>query len=156
MATWGSAAEVHDGDVRAFGGGDVKLGHVTGTLTKSNGDNSDIYVGGPAIVDTIVGQVAKAVANGDKSDTSSGHHSGVHLLMLLVLGIAAFILWRIMRRPRRILRPTQSNTRSPDEPWRTRGVRKNEPIGTAPRSGRNLRHLPRIRPAAEVPQSLTA
>ena len=95
----GVAAEVHDGDVRTFGGGDVKLGHVTGTLTKSNGDGSDIYVGGPAIVDTIVGQVAKAVANGEKSETSSGHGTSVHFLMLLVLAIAAFILWRIMRRP---------------------------------------------------------
>ena len=97
----GVAAEVRDADLRAYGGGDVKLGHVSGRLTKSNGDGSDIYVGGPQIVDTIVGQVAKAAANGSKDDeeSSSGHSFGVHGLMLLVLAIAAFILWRIMRRP---------------------------------------------------------
>jgi hypothetical protein len=95
----GVAAEVQNGDVRAYGGGDVKLGHVTGTLTKSNGDGSDIYVGGPAIIDTIVGQIAKETADASKIEVHTGHGGGVHFLMLVVLAIAAFILWRILRRP---------------------------------------------------------
>jgi hypothetical protein len=98
----GIAAEVHDGDVSAHGGGDVKLGQVTGTLTKSNGDNSDIYVGGSDIIDTIVAKVAKAIAD-SKPDATGSQHShrsgGTHLLVVLLLGIVAFIAWRILRRP---------------------------------------------------------
>jgi hypothetical protein len=97
----GVAAEVHDGDIRAYGGGDVKLGRVTGSLAKANGDDSDIIVGGPRIVDTVVGEVAKKIAEDPESDSESRstHSYSVHGLMLLVLAIAAFILWRIMRRP---------------------------------------------------------
>jgi hypothetical protein len=98
----GVAAEVHDADVRAYGGGDVKLGKVTGTLSKSNGDNSDIYVGGSGIIDTVVADVAKAIADDHSSNATSrrSHTSGGgHVLVVLLLAIVAFIAWRILRRP---------------------------------------------------------
>ncbi len=97
----GVAADVHDGDVRAFGGGDVKLGKVTGTVNRANGDGSDIYVGGSEIIDTVVAEVAKAVANAKEDGATPKHHvgSGTHLLVILLLGIVAFIAWRILRRP---------------------------------------------------------
>ena len=97
----GVAADVHDGDVRAYGGGDVKLGKVSGTLNRANGDNSDIYVGGSEIIDTIVGEVAKQIANskGNGKPVQTHASTGKHLLVVLLLGIVAFIAWRILRRP---------------------------------------------------------
>ena len=99
----GVAAAIRDADVHAYGGGDVKLGQVTGRLNRVNGDNSDIYVGGPEVVNTIIGQVAKAVGEGkDSSSSSSGHSTHhtfpAHILTILLVGIMAFILWRMVKR----------------------------------------------------------
>jgi hypothetical protein len=116
----GVAADVHDGDVRAHGGGDVKLGKVTGTLNRANGDNSDIYVGGSEIIDTIVADVAKQVANSKSNGKSVHSHdsTGAHLLVVLLLGIVAFIAWRILRRPGGIsaLRGGRSRPAAPTHP----------------------------------------
>jgi len=97
----GVAADVHDGDVRAYGGGDVKLGKVTGTVNRSNGNGSDIYVGGSEIIDTVVADVAKSIAESKAEGKSTQSHgsAGAHLLVVLLLGIVAFIAWRILRRP---------------------------------------------------------
>jgi len=93
------AARVHDGDVRAYGGGDVKLGQITGTLNRASGDGSDIIVGGPAVVDTIIGQVAKAVGE-HRDGTNVVVHStgGGHFLALILVGIMAYIGWRMIKR----------------------------------------------------------
>ncbi len=96
----GVAATVRDARVTASGGGDVKLGRVTGTLNRDASGGSDIYVGGPDLVDTIIGKVAKAITVGDRqtvivhnANTESGH-----FFTVVAVGIMAFILWRIVRR----------------------------------------------------------
>jgi hypothetical protein len=91
------AAPVRDADISAYGGGDVKLGVVTGTLHKSWGDNSDIIIGGPAMVNTVIGKVAHAIGNNEDTVTSSSH-GFKHFLMFVVVCVMGFIIWRIVRR----------------------------------------------------------
>jgi len=92
------AAKVHDADISAYGGGDVKLGKVTGTMHRSSGDGSDVIVGGPAVVNTVIGKVARAIGTGnDHAVTHSGWGAG-HFLTILALGVMAFIVWRMKRR----------------------------------------------------------
>jgi len=92
------AAPVHDADISAYGGGDVKLGVVTGTMHRSSGDGSDVIVGGPAVVNTVIGKVAHAIGTGnDHTVTRSGPGSG-HFLTILAVGVMAFIVWRMKRR----------------------------------------------------------
>jgi hypothetical protein len=97
------AAPVHDADVNAFGGGDVKLGAVTGTLHRNSGDGSDIIIGGPALVDTIIGKVAQSisVSEGHTVSTPSGGGQFFHFVLF---AIAAFIVWRLISRRNSIVR----------------------------------------------------
>jgi len=94
------AADVHDGDVSAYGGGDVKLGRITGTVRRSHGGGSDIYVGGPHALDSVIGKVAMAVGNGESFDTTSSQAPSIlgHLLTACVVGLMAYIVWRIIKR----------------------------------------------------------
>ena len=99
------AATVAGGEVSASGGGDVKLGQVTGALARSASGGSDIVVGGPAVVDGIVADIAKAVG---QDDDLSGRHSKTyslqtppiltHLVMAAVVGVTLLLIWRIVRR----------------------------------------------------------
>jgi hypothetical protein len=89
---------VHNANVSAYGGGDVKLGVVTGTMHRSSGDGSDVIVGGPAVVDTVIGKVAHAIGTGnDHVVVHSGPGAG-HVLTILAVGVMAFIVWRMKRR----------------------------------------------------------
>jgi len=91
------AAPVHDVDISAFGGGDVKLGVVTGAIHRSSGDGSDIVIGGPGAVDDLIGKVAQAVgtAQDRTSHSASGSH---HFLTFVVVAVVAYIVWRMVRR----------------------------------------------------------
>ncbi len=92
------AAKVHDADISAYGGGDVKLGVVTGTMHRSSGNGSDVIVGGPAVVDTVIGKVAQSIGTGDGHVvTHSGSGSG-HFLTFLAVAAMVFIVWRMKRR----------------------------------------------------------
>jgi hypothetical protein len=91
------AAPVHDADISAYGGGDVKLGVVTGALHKSFGDNSDIIIGGPAMVDTLIGKVAQKIGDDHESNANAGHDF-MHFLMFVAVCVMVFIIWRIVRR----------------------------------------------------------
>jgi hypothetical protein len=92
------AAPVHDADISAYGGGDVKLGVVTGTMHRSSGDGSDVIVGGPAVVDTVIGKVAHAIGTGDDHTVRHSGSGGGHFLTLLAVAVLAFIVWRMVRR----------------------------------------------------------
>jgi hypothetical protein len=102
------AAPVHDADISAYGGGDVKLGAVTGTMHRNSGDGSDIIIGGPALVNTIIGKVAHSISTGEghSNSTSSG---GAHFFHFLLFAIGAFIVWRLIRRRGTISRATQQS-----------------------------------------------
>jgi len=102
----GVAAPVHDADINTYGGGDVKLGAVTGTLNRHSGDGSDIIIGGPALVDTIIGKVATSISTGD-SHTVTTSSGGAHFLHFLLFAIGAFIIWRLIRRRGGFPRPAQ-------------------------------------------------
>jgi hypothetical protein len=93
------AATVANADISAHGGGDVKLGVVTGTLHRSSGDGSDIIVGGPAVVNTVIGKVAHAIGTGHQEVSYSSNGFG-HFLTLLVIALGVFIAWRMVRRGR--------------------------------------------------------
>ena len=99
------AATVAGGEVMASGGGDVKLGRVTGPLARSASGGSDIVVGGSAVVTGMMADVAKAV--GQAGDLPGNHGRTValglpsmvlHLIMAAVVGVALFLIWRIVRR----------------------------------------------------------
>jgi len=93
------AATVHDADISAYGGGDVKLGKITGTLHRASGDGSDIIIGGPAMVNTVIGKVANAIGTHQGSDRGGDRsHGFTHFLMFIVVCVMAFIIWRIVRR----------------------------------------------------------
>jgi hypothetical protein len=92
------AAPVQNADISAYGGGDVKLGVVTGTMHRSSGDGSDVIVGGPAVVNTVIGKVAHAIGTNDHGvvvTSGSGHG---HFLTFLAFAVMAFIVWRMVRR----------------------------------------------------------
>jgi hypothetical protein len=91
------AAPVHDAEISAYGGGDVKLGVVTGTLHKSSGDDSDIIIGGPAMVNTLIAKVAQKIGDDHELHASAGH-GFTHVLMFIAVCVMAFIIWRIVRR----------------------------------------------------------
>jgi hypothetical protein len=94
------AAPVHDADITAFGGGDVKLGVVTETVHRASGDGSDIIIGGPAVVSSVIDKVASAMGSGSGSDVvvvHSSNHSG-HFLTFVLVVVLAFIVWRLVRR----------------------------------------------------------
>jgi hypothetical protein len=93
------AATVANADISAHGGGDVKLGVVTGTLHRSSGEGSDIIVGGPAVVNTVIGKVAHAIGTGHQEMSYSSNGFG-HFLTLLVIALGVFIAWRMVRRGR--------------------------------------------------------
>ena len=102
------AATVAGGDVSAMGGGDVKLGPVTGPLARSASGGSDIVVGGSAVVTGIIADIAKVIG---ESDGQSGKHGYTehrmsdltHLIMAVVLAVTLFLIWRIVRRRRRVM-----------------------------------------------------
>jgi hypothetical protein len=119
------AATVHNADVSAHGGGDVKLGPVTGTLNRSAGGGSDIYVGGPEVVDTVIAQVAKAVGSGKSSTVTvdTDHHSAGHFFTFIAVCIMLYIGWRIVRRGRGGAAPMGARAgRAPDAPPSNPGV----------------------------------
>jgi hypothetical protein len=99
----GMAATLRDGDVSAAGNADVKLGKVTGTLRKQQSGDSEIYVGGPALIDTVMGDVAREIGH------DHSHHNAVsitydhgsaigHLLTFIFVCFVLYIVWRILRR----------------------------------------------------------
>jgi hypothetical protein len=103
----GVAATIHDADINTYGGGDVKLGAVTGTLHRNSGDGSDIIIGGPALVDTIIGKVASSISTGDSHTYTSSSSGPGHFFHFLLFAIGAFIIWRLIRRRGGIPRPAQ-------------------------------------------------
>ncbi len=92
------AAPVRDGDVSAYGGGDVKIGVVSGTLHRASGGDSGIYVGGPSVVDTLIGKVATEIATHHRHTVTVTSSSHTHAGMVVVGAVALFIVWRIARR----------------------------------------------------------
>ncbi len=98
------AATVGGGQVTATGGGDVKLGQVTGPLVRSAGGGSDIVVGGSSAVTGIIADIAKVVGQTDDSSGKHGRtlvvHSSLltHVLMAAVVAVTLFLIWRIVRR----------------------------------------------------------
>ena len=101
----GVAAEVSQGRIDVSGGGDVKLGQVTGDLQRSSSGGSTITVGGSAIVTEIMAQVARAAGSADirvdKGDHIIAMHGSsmvMHFLTIGLVGVMLFFLWRIIRR----------------------------------------------------------
>jgi hypothetical protein len=98
------AATVQDGDVSAVGGGDIKLGRVTGHLTRNASGGSDIYVGGSAIITTVIGKIARALGDSDSYSASTAtHHTSMsvhfgHLITGAFALAVLFIVWRIVQR----------------------------------------------------------
>lgn len=98
------AATVQDGEVSAVGGSDIKLGRVTGQLTRNASGGSDIYVGGSAIITTVIGKIARALGDSDSdSAPASTHHTNMsvhfgHLITGAFALAVLFIIWRIVQR----------------------------------------------------------
>ena len=100
-ADLGIAATIGNAEVSATGGGDIRLGQVTGHLTKSASGGSDIVVGGSGLVQTIIAQSARKIADSGESEGREQSSSGFHdVLAALGVILACYIGWRIFRRRR--------------------------------------------------------
>ncbi len=76
---------------------------MTGPLVRSARDGSDIAVGGSAVVDGIIADVAKAIGQSDELPGKQGktvHSTSIvtHLVMAAVVAVTLFLVWRIVRR----------------------------------------------------------
>lgn len=98
-------ATVGNADLRASGGGDIRLGRVTGTVQKDSSGGSDIVIGGSALANVAMDKVASALAN---ADFSSDEHDGNRVIYMhpgegsdiwhwLTIGFVALILLAIYR-----------------------------------------------------------
>jgi len=75
-------------------------------LNRSASAGSDVVVGGPSLVDTVIGEVAHKVGTEDSSGHTGTsvtiHHSQPtffgHLLTLVFAGIVLYIIWRMVQR----------------------------------------------------------
>ena len=84
----------------------MKLGQVTGPLSRSASGGSDIVVGGSAVVSGIIGEIAKVIGEtnglpGRHNRTITVHHTSsdvTHAVMAAVVAVTLFLVWRIVRR----------------------------------------------------------
>ncbi len=97
------AASTHDATVDMRGGGDAKLGPVSGGLIQNAADGSDIVVLDAAHAKAVEDQAARkfgAGSGGAHGSLSAGNSASdlEHLLTFAFVVLVLFICWRIIRR----------------------------------------------------------
>ncbi len=99
------AAAMRDATVDMRGGGDAKLGPVSGTLSQSAANGSDIVVLDADHAKALDDQAARKFGSGRSPVHSSGSHLGSHsmtdlenFLTFAFVVLVLYICWRIVRR----------------------------------------------------------
>ncbi len=95
------AAAVHDAEVEAHGGGDIKLAPVSGTLTKSAGGGSSIEVGQDVATATdaaVLRVLSKAGRDASKGNGTPSSDTVLHVLTAAFVALVLYMCWRIVRR----------------------------------------------------------
>jgi hypothetical protein len=92
------AATMRNATVEATGGGDVKLGPVSGQLIRNAGGGSDITVGGSEWVRSQTGEAERRSSGTRRSVSSSSSHVIGHILAFGFVVLVLYIIWRIVRR----------------------------------------------------------
>ena len=92
------AAAVRDANLEATGGGDVKLGPVSGQLTRNASGGSDITVAGSDWVRSQTGEAARQAGGARRSVSSGSSHVIGHILAFGFVVLVSYIIWRIVRR----------------------------------------------------------
>ncbi len=96
------AASIRDATVSMHGGGDAKLGPVSGTLNQSATDDSTIVVLDAGHARATGDQIARKIGSGGvHGSVHLGAHSATdleHFLTFVFVLLVLFICWRIVRR----------------------------------------------------------
>ena len=95
------AASIRDATVNMRGGGDAKLGPVSGTLNQTASDDSSIMVLDAAHAKAVDDQIARKVGSGRHAAVHLGSHGLTdlkHFLSFAFAVLVLFICWRIVRR----------------------------------------------------------
>jgi hypothetical protein len=97
-----TAATSRDAELNAHGGGDMRVGPVTGHIIRNSGGGSEIHIGTSALVGSVITDVAKAIGDDDSHRRiitfDGGNSMAEHVATLIVAGFLIYLIYRIIRR----------------------------------------------------------